>query len=482
MNNKNMIEQIEKLMKFNFEMFLIDSQLNESNFSESNILKSPALSRRKGFKLKDFYNKTSGVGIYLGHNDIYAIDIDGIINYEHVERILNDMNLPKDYPWVIESGSKCGYHIIFKTKLPKKRLKKSFDYINDWNKLGEEIPFGEFDVNAYYAHYTKYSRNSASIEPWFYKIEFLWTGELVLPPSIHSSGKRYSFVNSFPNYEPSEVDFESLASSTRYYRNNQALRSQYVTDRDELDRIIGIEEIYSYKYSLPDSINYTFQSKYEELSTIIFFGQFTINYILSMNQISWFVIDKNFNVKKRKSFNYFSKDKVNPAFEISKIDYELASKICSLQRHIYFELLFDIDHTKKIVYWNGSQSETIKQEILKSGLYLDAFFSKINLHIWFTSKFQEIHRPGMNIDIKKKEQILKENKIIDEKENLLKKIDYVEELSSNKEKELRNNIDKKLFLKYIYKLKAFDIATTMEGLTILYTVFLSSINKNNYSA
>lgn len=474
-----MIEQIEKLMKFDFNMFLIDSQLNQSNFLESNILKSPAFDRKKSFDLNDFNDKTSGVGLYLGHNSVFAIDIDGIINYEHIKRILKDMKLPEDYPWVIQSGSKCGYHILFKTKLPKRKLQNTLDKIYDWNKLGERIPFGEYDVNAYYAHYSRY--DGALIEPWFYKIEFLWSGELVLPPSIHLSSKLYSFVNSFPEYEPSEVDFESLASSTWSYRNDQALRSQYVTNRDELERITSVEEIYSYKYALPDSLSYTYQSKYEELSTVIFFGQFSINRNLSMNQISWFVIDKNFNVKKRKSFNYFSKDKVNSDFEISKTDYETALKICSNQRHIYFELLFDIEHTKKIAFWNENQSKMIKHEIIKSGLYLDAFFAKVRLQTDFTSKFKQIYRLDLNKDIDKEEKLLKKLKIIDDKETLLKKVDFIEELSSDKEKELRNNIDKKLFLKYLYKLKAFEINTTMEGITMLYTVFLTSINKKNYS-
>jgi len=479
-----MIEQIKKFIDFDFRLFLIESHLNQSNFLESNILKSPAFEREKRFDISDYSDSTTGVGLYLGHNSTYAIDIDGIMNYEHIKRILKDMKLPEDYPWVIQSGSKCGYHILFKTNLPKKKLKNTLDKIYDWNKLGERIPFGEYDVNAYYAHFPNITRE-AKIEPWFYKIEFLWTGELVLPPSIHSSGDSYSFVNSFPKQEPLEVDFESLSSSTWSYRNEQALRSQFVDYNGDPMRPyecdINVTELHSFKFALPDALNYTYQSKFEELSTIILYGQFAVKRNLLINQISWFVIDKNFNIKKRKSYNYFSEDKINSDFEISKINIDIASKICSVKRLIYFELLFDIEHTKKVVFWNKKQSDIIKTEILKSGLYLDAFFSKIRLKPDFVSKFKQIYRPDLKDDIEKEEKLLKKLNIIENKDSLLKKVDFVEELSCEKESKFRNNIDKKLFLKYLYNLKSFEIENTIKGLTMLYTVFLNSIDKKEYS-
>ncbi|WP_203296767.1 bifunctional DNA primase/polymerase [Luteirhabdus pelagi] len=421
-----MIQDIKRLTEFDFKLFLIDSKLNKFNFSESNILKSPGITRETEFSLSGYTNTTSGVGLYLGHNQVYAIDIDGILNYDFIKKLLKDMKLPEDYPWVIESGSKCGYHILFKTNLPKKNLNTTLDKINEWNRLGEKIPFGEYDVNAYYAYFQEFIPGVKN-KPCFFKIEFLWTGEIVLPPSLHSSGNYYSFVNGFPDHGPSKVDFKVLSSSTWPYRNEQAHRSQFL-DSGGIDpahpdaQFLNITEYKSFKYGLPDSINYNYQSKFQELSTVILLGQYYISNNLFLNQISWFVVDNSYNVKKRKLYNYLSKNKLDSDYKISKIDQEIVNKISSPQRNIYFELLFDIEHTRKIVYWNDTQLRIIQKEILNSGLYLDAFLSSIYLHPRFISKYRYIQGLHPKFDLNEKEELLKKLNVISEENRLIKKM------------------------------------------------------------
>ena len=46
-----------------------------------------------------------------------VIDIDGAEDYEIVENILNELELPERYSWVIQSGSGEGFHIYIRVSL-----------------------------------------------------------------------------------------------------------------------------------------------------------------------------------------------------------------------------------------------------------------------------------------------------------------------------------------------------------------------------
>ena len=142
------------------------------------------------------WSSAAGIGLVLGYNDYHAIDIDDLYPYLNQERCniskadfidecLRVLDLPKDYEWVICSGSGRGIHIIFKchdsiassniySYSPKKSL-----------KVGQSSLHG-IDV--------------------FKRMELRWRGFLVLPPSIHASGMTYSFSNGYiPRSAPKNV-------------------------------------------------------------------------------------------------------------------------------------------------------------------------------------------------------------------------------------------------------------------------------------
>ena len=74
------------------------------------------------------WNEATGIGMLLGYNNYRAIDIDKFNIHpcllpeeneqnqkEFVQKCLELLGLPKDYSWVVKSGSKQGLHIIIKT-------------------------------------------------------------------------------------------------------------------------------------------------------------------------------------------------------------------------------------------------------------------------------------------------------------------------------------------------------------------------------
>lgn len=136
----------------------------------------------KSFVKRVNWSKITGIGFITGFNSVLCIDIDGACNNKTVKFISDQLNLPMNYEWIIQTGSKKGYHII---------LRSNFKVIK---KLDRYIPKNEFQFN-------------------HSKIEILYKIASVLPPSIHSSGNRYSFVQKrFPVSKPKFIDFEKIHS------------------------------------------------------------------------------------------------------------------------------------------------------------------------------------------------------------------------------------------------------------------------------
>jgi hypothetical protein len=59
----------------------------------------------------------------------------------------------------------------------------------------------------------------------FFKIEFKWLGHVVIPPSLHYSGKLYEFLYSEPKVPPQEVNFEKLSELQLLISGNHATAS-----------------------------------------------------------------------------------------------------------------------------------------------------------------------------------------------------------------------------------------------------------------
>ncbi|MCC7319311.1 MAG: bifunctional DNA primase/polymerase, partial [Bacteroidales bacterium] len=222
--------------KFFHEMGLniscISNIPNSYNYLEHNILKAPnhewkhLQSRRQEeveFNNYDWENSL-GLGIILGYENIMAIDIDGCIDFDLIKFFCRQLGVPSDYEWIFISGSKCGFHMVF--------------YCDDISDLyaGQHLKrknkvdlFGQGETSSYYpmphdadyhlgSTYISYDKNILDSEfndnfwlkDLFKRIEFKWSGHLVLPPSYHQSGLNYSFHNNVPKNKPIKIKFETL--------------------------------------------------------------------------------------------------------------------------------------------------------------------------------------------------------------------------------------------------------------------------------
>ena len=54
----------------------------------------------------------------MGINDLRVIDFDGVEDKIIIEKFLNELGLPKDYCWAVQSGSGAGFHIYIKSPSP----------------------------------------------------------------------------------------------------------------------------------------------------------------------------------------------------------------------------------------------------------------------------------------------------------------------------------------------------------------------------
>ncbi len=126
------------------------------------------------------WDNSVGVGLMLGRID--AIDFDGCISFELIVEVLKTLNLPADYEWLVRSGSGKGYHILFNAEN---------DIIcSHWNAT--------------------YFPNQDYIDR-FERFELRVWDHLVLPPSLHKSGRRYEFCSGrLPSTLPVEIARQSL--------------------------------------------------------------------------------------------------------------------------------------------------------------------------------------------------------------------------------------------------------------------------------
>jgi hypothetical protein len=129
-----------------------------------------------------------------GINDIRHFDLDQVTSYEEaVEPLLTALGLPKDYPWVVQSGSGKGYHLCFRCRGD---ITAYFPC-----KAGEE-------PKAVYVGDPRGDNRA------FDHIELRWQAALTtLPPSRHWSGGRYTFVNARPSELPPYVPIDTVIAA-----------------------------------------------------------------------------------------------------------------------------------------------------------------------------------------------------------------------------------------------------------------------------
>lgn len=369
MMNKKIFEQAQHYQTLGLNIVFIGNSLNIFNHNDSNLLKAPnhdwenyILEKQSPKFIESLEQQNMiGIGVILGYKNIYAIDIDGCDDFNFIINLCKILNIPRDYQWIFKSGSQTGYHILFQCDDVIRVNFTLRGYLANGSEFEE--PFGNGDTNAYYPKL--YQRN-------FCKIEFKWSGNIVLPNSLHISGYDYEFVNKIPISFPVLVSYERLLSLKNIYASLQASSSfiesfgdrgtfitQAVANKDEILAVYDNKRIKPY-------IIFTI-SKYRVVGVDAFYKE-----KLYIFQISWYVLDKNLNMIKRKIYNYYKSEKEECVSD-GNIEYEKTKSIVVSNRYALMEFLFDLDHAISIVTLNVSYIETIKNEILNSGLYLDNF-------------------------------------------------------------------------------------------------------------
>lgn len=162
-------------------------------------------------------NKT-GIGTICGYNNIRAIDIDGcfendnydlwdvskVVPYDKVsflEYCLHLLNLPKDYQWVVKSGSGKGIHIIFKCE----DVNLDLDIAAFTSKKVAE------NATIYYYGMSLPPEKYNIID--FTRLELYWKGHLVAPPSKTDYYNQYEFINTtatIPLNEPQVISINDI--------------------------------------------------------------------------------------------------------------------------------------------------------------------------------------------------------------------------------------------------------------------------------
>ena len=177
----------------------------------------------------------TGIGIICGFNNVRAIDIDdlGCFNdcsrdfYDNprakqdipfdkfIDKCLSLLNLPKDYEWVVRTGSGRGLHIIFKC-----------EDVEDLNMDVAAFPPGnieeDLDLSDEFVYGIIQFEHTGKLKQDFSRLELFWKGHIASPPSKGDgydhreevSGGwgpnpfEYDFINTsgfLPSYEPMEI-------------------------------------------------------------------------------------------------------------------------------------------------------------------------------------------------------------------------------------------------------------------------------------
>lgn len=192
LHNIRIYEAAKLYRTIDLNITCIAGYVNEQNKFFKDILKHPChewkhllteKQTEKEFSSYDWINAV-GVGTITGLDNLVGIDIDGCREIKVIEYILNLLELPPAYGWVVQTGSENGYHIIIKMVKPEGLSSKEV-------------------VSTY--------KSNSSFAKVIEKVEILWNTHLVLPPSKHKSNNYYKFINrEFPTQPPSMVKQEAF--------------------------------------------------------------------------------------------------------------------------------------------------------------------------------------------------------------------------------------------------------------------------------
>ena len=171
---------------------IVPQQIINENFKSEFTLKEPSHRYNQlQFRRQDYntmlsydWEQASGVGAVMGFKQIRSIDIDGCNKIDFIHTFLQNIGLPKDYEWLIKTGSGNGFQIIV--------FAHDHPYEAPKGKVVSLTPKRQYKSK-------------------FEHLELIWSNHVVLPPSKHASGKKYEFVSGrMPVYPPQKVNKNAL--------------------------------------------------------------------------------------------------------------------------------------------------------------------------------------------------------------------------------------------------------------------------------
>ena len=320
----------------------ISNTVTEYNFYDTNVLKAPyhkwkylKLERQPYNELLSYdWDKATGLGTVAGFYNLVTLDIDGCANYDFIQDLLIILGLPNNYEWVVQSGSLDGFHIYVYTD---KRLE---------------------DVDLEQAAST-YPPNNDNLQ-LFEKLELLWNTHVVLPPSLHSSGGEYSFVNcKYPQNIPIKIDVARISCIIELFLNRRSLEkkviysdtSPFLHQPSDLDKV-NLGDVRKNLYFIFD------------IETDGLIGENSYPNIL---QISWIIMDVEGIVYKKVTELIKGDYNFNlEAFRINKISLDIINKLGKNPNDVYSELMLDLKYCDYIVAHNlDFDYNVLKNEIEK---------------------------------------------------------------------------------------------------------------------
>lgn len=336
---------------FGFNITCVTNYLTENNFIERNLSKSPyhkwthfESDRQTLEELLSYdWEKATGLGVVLGFEKLRAIDIDGCTDISIVNQVLEILSLPKNYEWVVKSGSHNGYHIIVYS-----------DADSFYAEKGKVTAFLGRDC---YRHMLE-------------KIEFRWSNHLVLPPSIHKSTLKYKFINTIlPKSKPLEIKVKALAEIVdRFVEQTEGniLTSHgpekgfhiqmTVNNSDKIELTDEDNPLYLIFKVETDGLPLDYSKNYRE-----------INNWPELIQIGWIVMNKYGHIYKKDS-EVVLREKNNPV-DLVNIDFSQIKMIGKPVRSVLEKFLLDTEKATYLVAHNIDYDlNVIQASCLKNGL------------------------------------------------------------------------------------------------------------------
>lgn len=191
------------------------------------------------------WNNSTGPGGIQGINDLRCLDLDVVEDFEIVELILQDLELPEKYCWVVHSGSGEGFHIYIRAPHPNPlppQTGQAPGEGNPFNGIGGEKAVYKFKLknDGYCKH-----------------IELRWMNcQTALPPSMHESGGIYNFYFDDPKEPPAYVDLDKVICCLKKYCIIEALTPTSAKGGHALQRERKTEKIYYDKARLESALDF----------------------------------------------------------------------------------------------------------------------------------------------------------------------------------------------------------------------------------